>query len=46
MHSAGSLEILERATLSCVTTCNICVFRPQTPGTNDGPRVWNNQLIR
>lgn len=22
------------------------VFRAQTPGTQDGPRVWNNQLIR
>ena len=21
-------------------------FRPQTPGTNDGPRIWNRQLIR
>lgn len=22
------------------------VFRPQTPGTNDGPRIWNSQLMR
>ncbi|KAL4440247.1 hypothetical protein ABPG75_003248 [Micractinium tetrahymenae] len=40
------LEVLERATLSCVTTANIAVFWAQTPGTADGPRVWNNQLIR
>ncbi|KAG2495439.1 hypothetical protein HYH03_006385 [Edaphochlamys debaryana] len=40
------LELLEVATLSCVTTANIVVFRPQTPGTQDGPRVWNNQLLR
>ncbi|KAG2495440.1 hypothetical protein HYH03_006386 [Edaphochlamys debaryana] len=40
------LEMLEAATLSCVTTANIVVFRPQTPGTQDGPRVWNNQLLR
>lgn len=40
------LELLEKATLSCVTTANIVVFRAQTPGTADGPRVWNNQLIR
>ncbi len=45
MYSA-CLEVLERATLSCVTTANIAVFRPQTPATKDGPRVWNNQLIR
>jgi nitric oxide synthase oxygenase domain/subunit len=43
---ASCLEVLERATLSCVTTCNIAVFRPQTPGSKDGPRVWNNQLVR
>jgi nitric oxide synthase oxygenase domain/subunit len=40
------LELLEVATLSCVTTANIVCFRPQTPGTQDGPRVWNSQLIR
>ena len=22
------------------------VFKPQTPGTNDGPRIWNTQLLR
>ena len=22
------------------------VFRPQTPGMDDGPRIWNSQLIR
>ena len=22
------------------------VFKPETPGTNDGPRIWNSQLIR
>ena len=22
------------------------VFRPQTPGTHDGPRIWNSQLMR
>ncbi|KAG2438015.1 hypothetical protein HXX76_005629 [Chlamydomonas incerta] len=40
------LDLLEQATLSCVTTANLIAFRPQTPGTNDGPRVWNTQLIR
>lgn len=40
------LELLEKAGMSCVTTANIAVFRPQTPGSSDGPRVWNNQLIR
>jgi hypothetical protein len=44
--TAAGLQVLEKATLSCVTTANIAVFRPQTPGTEDGPRVWNNQLIR
>ncbi|PNH01556.1 Nitric oxide synthase, inducible [Tetrabaena socialis] len=40
------LDLLETATLSCVTTTNIVVFRAQTPGTEDGPRIWNSQLIR
>ncbi|KAG2450637.1 hypothetical protein HYH02_004477 [Chlamydomonas schloesseri] len=40
------LDLLEQATLSCVTTANLIAFRPQTPGTSDGPRVWNTQLIR
>lgn len=40
------LELLETASMSCATTANIAVFKPQTPGSNDGPRVWNNQLIR
>ena len=40
------LDVLERATLTCVTTANIAVFRPQTPGSKDGPRCWNNQLVR
>jgi hypothetical protein len=40
------LELLDRALHSCVTTTNIAVFRAQTPGQNDGTRVWNNQLLR
>ena len=40
------LDLLEQATLSSVTTANICVFRPQTPGSADGPRIWNTQLVR
>ncbi|KXZ51519.1 hypothetical protein GPECTOR_12g482 [Gonium pectorale] len=40
------LEMLEKATLTCVTTANLVCFRAQTPGTQDGPRVWNTQIIR
>jgi len=24
----------------------ITVFRPETPGTSDGPRIWNDQLLQ
>jgi hypothetical protein len=40
------LQLLEDAGMSCATTSNIVVFRAQSPGKGDGPRVWNNQLIR
>jgi hypothetical protein len=40
------LRLLEDAGMSCATTANIVVFRAQTPSREDGPRVWNNQLIR
>ena len=43
---AACMDLLERATVSCVTIAHIACFRPQTPGTQDGPRVWNNQLVR
>jgi nitric oxide synthase oxygenase domain/subunit/sulfite reductase alpha subunit-like flavoprotein len=40
------LSLLERAIESTAAIASICVFRPQTPGTADGPRVWNSQLLR
>lgn len=40
------LSLLERAAKTAALTANILLFRPQTPGTNDGPRIWNNQLLR
>ena len=40
------LQLLEDATAKRVTTANIAVFRAQTPGSFDGPRVWNSQLNR
>ena len=24
----------------------ITIFRPETPGTSDGPRIWNDQLLQ
>jgi nitric oxide synthase oxygenase domain/subunit/sulfite reductase alpha subunit-like flavoprotein len=43
---ASCLSLLERAAETCALTANILMFRNQTPGTQDGPRIWNNQLLR
>jgi len=39
-------SLLDRAVESSAALASIVVFRPQTPGTLDGPRVWNSQLLR
>lgn len=42
------LSLLEKAneTFATSSQSNVLFFRPQTPGTKDGPRVWNSQLLR
>ena len=37
-------EHLSKAAACRVTECYCTCFRPQTPGTADGPRVWNEQV--
>ena len=40
------LELCERAIMDGAATTNVGIFRAQTPGTKDGPRIWNSQLYR
>ena len=40
------LTLLSNAAESFATKPSIACFRPQTPGTCDGPRIWNTQLLR
>ena len=40
------LRLLGRATETFAAVPNVLVFRPETPGTKDGPRIWNTQLLR
>lgn len=40
------MEHLGLAINSGVTECYCTCFRAQTPGTSDGPRVWNDQLLQ
>eukprot|EP00884_Botryococcus_braunii_P012045 jgi/Botrbrau1/20841/Bobra.0156s0066.1 len=40
------LYLIERAMQSCISKSHAVIFKPQTPGTGDGPRIWNSQLLR
>jgi len=37
---------LTKATACGSAEAYITVFRPATPGTSDGPRIWNDQLLQ
>jgi nitric oxide synthase oxygenase domain/subunit len=42
----GCKELVERAAQHRGTVPYIVAFAPRTPGGVDGPRVWNDQLVR
>jgi nitric-oxide synthase len=42
---AACLSMLEHAMTSAVTIPYVCMFR-QKKGKDDGPRIWNSQLLR
>ena len=37
---------MELATKNRAAVPYLVCFKPRTPGTSDGPRVWNSQLVR
>lgn len=40
------LCLLERAKVCCISKSHAVVFQARRPGAQDGPRIWNSQLIR
>lgn len=40
------VDHLYKARKCSVSEAFVTIFRAQTPGTEDGPRVWNRQLLR
>ena len=40
------IEHLTKAMACGSAEAYITVFRPETPGTSDGPRIWNDQLLQ
>ena len=40
------VQHLSKAKASSVATAYVTIFRPQTIASNDGPIIWNRQLIR
>jgi nitric oxide synthase oxygenase domain/subunit len=42
----GCKELLERSAQHRGSVPYLAAFRPRPPGAKDGPRVWNQQLVR